>query len=189
MRLIVDNLLSLGGRLRLGTKVERILVDNGAATGVQLAGGETIAADWVISAADGHATIYDLLDGRYTDKVTDKIYCTLKTFPSYLQVSLGIARDLSQQAGYVMSSSTLRSWWILAPSFGRSRSASFTSIRHSRRPKRPRSSAFFRRITSSSGLICGNATRRNIMRKNIASPKRSLPSWKGAWLISARPSR
>ena len=102
MRLIVDNLLSLGGRLRLGTKVERILVESGAATGVQLAGGETIAADWVISAADGHATIYDLLGGKYTDKVTDKIYRTLKTFPSYLQVSLGIARDLSQQAGYVM---------------------------------------------------------------------------------------
>ena len=102
MRLIVDNLLNLGGPLRLGTKVERILVANGAATGVQLAGGETIAADWVISAADGHATIYDLLGGRYTDKVTDKIYCTLKTFPSYLQLSLGIARDLSQQAAYVM---------------------------------------------------------------------------------------
>ena len=102
MRLIVDNLLSLGGRLRLGTKVERILVANGAATGVQLAGGETIAADWVISAADGHATIYDMLGGKYTDKATDKIYGTLKTFPSYLQVSLGVARDLSQQAGYVM---------------------------------------------------------------------------------------
>ena len=102
MRLIVNNLLSLGGRLRLGTTVERILVENGAATGVQLAGGETIAADWVISAADGHATIYDLLGGKYTDKVTHKIYRTLKTFPSYLQVSLGVARDLSQQAGYVM---------------------------------------------------------------------------------------
>ena len=56
----------------------------------------------MISAADGHATIYDMLGGKYTDKVTDKIYGTLKTFPSYLQVSLGVARDLSQQAGYVM---------------------------------------------------------------------------------------
>ena len=68
---------------------------------MQLADGETIAADWVISAADGHATIYDLLGGKYADKVIDKIYGTLETFPSYLQVSLGLARDLSQQAGYV----------------------------------------------------------------------------------------
>lgn len=101
IRLIVDKLRNLGGRLRLGAKVERILVERDVAVGVQLAGGETIAADWVISAADGHATIYDLLGGKYTDQVTDKIYGTLKTFPSYLQVSLGVARDLSQQARYV----------------------------------------------------------------------------------------
>jgi phytoene dehydrogenase-like protein len=105
IRLIVDNLRNLGGQLRLGTKVERILVEHNAkgnaAIGVQLAGGETIAADWVISAADGHATIYELLGGKYRDKVTDKIYATLKPFSSYLQVSLGVARDLLQQAGYV----------------------------------------------------------------------------------------
>ena len=62
-------------------------------------GGETIAADWVISAADGHATIYDLLGGKYTDKATEEIYNEFETFPSYLQVSLGVALDLSQQPG------------------------------------------------------------------------------------------
>lgn len=101
IRLIVDNLRHLGGQLRLGAKAEKILVENDAACGVQLAGGETVAGDWVISAADGHATIYDLLGGRYTDKVTDRIYNTLKLFPSYLQVSLGVARDLSNQPAYV----------------------------------------------------------------------------------------
>lgn len=101
IRLIVDNLRSLGGHLRLGAKVEKILVDRDTAVGVQLSGGETIAADWVISAADGHATIYDLLGGEYTDKATDEIYRTLKPFTSYLQVSLGVARDLSGQAGFV----------------------------------------------------------------------------------------
>jgi phytoene dehydrogenase-like protein len=101
IRLIVDKLLSLGGRLRLGANVEKILVKRDTAVGVQLASGETIAADWVISAADGHATVYDLLGGRYRDKITDETYSTRQTFPSYLQVSLGVARDLSQQAGYV----------------------------------------------------------------------------------------
>ena len=100
--MIADNLQRLGGHLRLGTKVERILVEGDAARGVQLAGGETVAADWVVSAADGHATIYDLLGGRYTDKVTDQVYDTWKPFPSYLQVSLGVARDLSQQPGFTM---------------------------------------------------------------------------------------
>ena len=101
IRLIAENLHRLGGRLRLGASVERILVERDTAIGVQLAGGETVAADWVISAADGHATIYDLLGGKYKDAATDKIYGTWKTFPSYLQVSLGVARDLSQQAGFV----------------------------------------------------------------------------------------
>lgn len=55
-------------------------MERDAAIGVQLSGGETIAADWVISAADGHATIDDLLGGEHTGKVTDEIYSTLRTF-------------------------------------------------------------------------------------------------------------
>lgn len=101
IRLIVKNILHLGGNLRFGAEVEKILVERNAAVGVQLAGGETVAADWVISAADGHATIYDLLDGRYADKEVDTIYNTWKPFPSYLQVSLGVALDLSQQPPFV----------------------------------------------------------------------------------------
>ena len=100
IRLIEENLRNLGGRLRFGARVEKILVERDAAIGVQLASGEVITADWVISAADGHATIYDLLGGKYRDEATDRNYRTLRPFPSYLQVSLGVARDLSQQSGF-----------------------------------------------------------------------------------------
>ena len=102
IRPIRARLEQLGGRLRLGAKVEKILVEHDAAVGVQLGGGETIAADWVISAADGHATIYEMLGGKYTDAITTKTYATLETFPSYMQVSLGVAREFPRQAGYVM---------------------------------------------------------------------------------------
>jgi phytoene dehydrogenase-like protein len=101
IRAIVERLTSLGGRLRLGAKVDRILVEDDCAVGVELAGGERIAADWVISGADGHATIYDLLGGRYIDKATEKTYEELVPFPSYLQVSLGVAKVLVDQAGFV----------------------------------------------------------------------------------------
>jgi phytoene dehydrogenase-like protein len=97
IRFIKEKLASLCGQVRFGAKVERILVDNDVAVGVQLAGEQTIAADWVISAADGHATIYDLLAGKYTDKAIKKTYDEMQTFPSYLQVSLGVAQDLSGQ--------------------------------------------------------------------------------------------
>lgn len=99
---IVERLTSLGGRVRVGAKVETILVENDAAVGVRLTDGETIKADWVISAADGHATIYDLLGGRYKDETIDKLYDKGETFPSYLQVSLGVASDLSNEPGHLM---------------------------------------------------------------------------------------
>jgi phytoene dehydrogenase-like protein len=98
---IVDSFVALGGRLRLGAKVEAILVENDAAVGVRLADGETVAADWVISAADGHATIYNLLAGKYRDVSIDKLYSEGQTFPSYLQVSLGVAHDLSTEPGHI----------------------------------------------------------------------------------------
>ncbi len=97
IRIIEEKLASLGGQVRFGAKVERILVEDDAAVGVQLVGGETIAADWVISAADGHSTLFDLLGGKYLGKATRKIYDEMQTFPSYLQVSLGVAMDLTGQ--------------------------------------------------------------------------------------------
>lgn len=101
IRPILARLVALGVRLRLDSKVDKILVQDDTATGVRLSNGETIRADWVISAADGHATIYDMLGGRYADAATQDSYRTMKPFPSYVQVSLGVARDLSAQAGYV----------------------------------------------------------------------------------------
>jgi phytoene dehydrogenase-like protein len=101
IRLVRERLEELRGRLRLGAQVEKILVEQGAAVGVQLAGGEIIRADWVISAVDAHATIYDLLGGKHVDEVTERTFRTLTPFASYLQVSFGVARDLSAQPGFV----------------------------------------------------------------------------------------
>lgn len=101
VRLIRQRLEELGAKIRLGAKVDKILVEQDSAVGVQLADGGRIAADWVISAADGHATIYEMLGGRYADAATEKPYRTFEPFTSYLQVSLGVAQDLSAAPGFV----------------------------------------------------------------------------------------
>jgi phytoene dehydrogenase-like protein len=101
IRLIEEKLTALGGKVRFGARVKRVLVENGAATGVELSNGETIAADWVISAADGHATIYEMLGGQYTGPGIDRIYTDLETFSSYVQVSLGVGLDLSAQPAHL----------------------------------------------------------------------------------------
>lgn len=95
IRLIEEKIAELGGKIRFKARVERVLVENDTAVGVQFAGGETVMADWVISAADGHATIFDLLDGKYVDAATRKTYEERDLFASYLQVSLGVGLDLS----------------------------------------------------------------------------------------------
>jgi len=100
IRPIVKRLTELGGKLRLSARVHRILVKDGAAVGVELVDGEHIPAGWVISAADGHSTLYEMLGHKYIDDASDKIYREFETFPSYLQVSLGIAQNLSQQPGF-----------------------------------------------------------------------------------------
>jgi len=102
IRLIEENYQRLGGRIRFKAKVERILVENGQAAGVSLAGGEELRADIVVSAADGHATIFDMLGGKFTDERIRKIYGTYKLFPSYVQVSLGIDADLGGEPGAVV---------------------------------------------------------------------------------------
>jgi phytoene dehydrogenase-like protein len=96
----------LGGRLRLGSRVEEILVEAGAAIGVRISNGEIVRGDWLISAADGHATIYDLLHGRFRDNAIDEAYRTLEPFPSYAQVSLGIRQSLPTEPGFVTETLT-----------------------------------------------------------------------------------
>jgi phytoene dehydrogenase-like protein len=99
IRGIEEKLASLGGRVRLDAKVDRILVERDQAVGLKLASGETIDADWVVSAADGYATINELLNGKYSDEAIRKTYDTMATFPSYVQVSLGVAMDLKDRPG------------------------------------------------------------------------------------------
>lgn len=97
IRLIEDKIASLGGKIRFNAMVERILVENDAAVGVQLSDGEIILADWVVSAADGRATIFDLLGGKYIDEGIHKTYLERELFASYLQVSMGVGLDLNGQ--------------------------------------------------------------------------------------------
>jgi len=97
IRLIEEKIASLSGSVRFKAPVKRILVEKDAAVGVQLEDGEKIMADWVISAADGHATIFDMLGGAYLDESIRKLYDERELFASYLQVSLGVGLDLSDQ--------------------------------------------------------------------------------------------
>lgn len=91
-RRIEKRYLDLGGKIRYGAKVNRVLVEEDAAVGVLLKNGETHRTDIVLSAADGHATIFEMLEGKYVNEKIKDYYANYEIFPSYIQVSLGVRR-------------------------------------------------------------------------------------------------
>ena len=86
----------LGGQIMYDATVEKILVEKDRAVGVRLADGNEHMADIVVSAADGRSTIFDMLEGRYTDKKIKARYESWKTVRPIVAVSLGVAREFKQ---------------------------------------------------------------------------------------------
>jgi len=85
----------LGGTVSYGSRVEKILTEGGKAVGVRLADGSEHRAGRVISAADGHSTIFRMLDGKYVDEKTRVPYERWQTFPPLVYVSLGVNRSFT----------------------------------------------------------------------------------------------
>ncbi len=83
----------LGGQVQYRTRVEKILVENGHAAGVRLEDGREIQAEVVISAGDGHTTIFKLLEGKFTDRKIRNMYENWKAFQPMMYVSAGIKRS------------------------------------------------------------------------------------------------
>ena len=86
--------LDLGGEVRYESRVEKILVENDRAVGVRLADGSEHRADWLISAADGRTTIFDMLDGKYIDQEISSRYENPHLYQPLVYVGLGVAGEL-----------------------------------------------------------------------------------------------
>lgn len=87
-----DKYRELGGELFYNSKVSKILTDNGKAVGIRLEDGTEYRADRVVSAADGHSTLFDMLEGRFGDESDLRPYEKWLTFPPLIYISLGVNR-------------------------------------------------------------------------------------------------
>ena len=95
-RRVAKRFTDLGGELNQKSKVEKIIVEDDKSVGIILEDGSEHRADIIISAADGHETIYKMLDGKYTNETIDKYYQAYLEEQGFgLQVYLGLNRDLS----------------------------------------------------------------------------------------------
>jgi len=86
---------NLGGKIFFKQPVTKILEENGQAAGIRLADGREIKCDYVISAADLHTTLYNMLDGKHLDPMHEELFKTVKLAPSSVQVCFGVNMDLS----------------------------------------------------------------------------------------------
>ena len=89
----------LGGKLFFESKVRKINVTNGVATGIELENGTAVSADYVISTASPDVLLCELLDGKYEDAYFEKRFnASHITYPTFALtlIPLIIDADMSQ---------------------------------------------------------------------------------------------
>ncbi|GAB4367483.1 MAG: FAD-dependent oxidoreductase [Elainellaceae cyanobacterium] len=91
----------LGGEIHYDSQVERVLIEDDRAVGVRLYSNEEYRAERVISASDGHNTLFGLLRGQYVNRQMQRYYNGQLPTHAQLQISLGINRDLSSKPHWI----------------------------------------------------------------------------------------
>ncbi len=93
---LVERFEAGGGVLRTGCGAAEVVTTRQGsadrAVGIVLEDGERVEADYVITAADGYSTVYELLGGRYLDEATAARYREWSLVRPLVMVSLGVAR-------------------------------------------------------------------------------------------------
>jgi phytoene dehydrogenase-like protein len=82
---------SEGGEVVMPATVDEILVEGNRASGVRLADGSMLAADFVLSAASGPETVLRLLGGRYDAATMRERLAHWKLFDPIVLASFGVA--------------------------------------------------------------------------------------------------
>ncbi len=100
-RALEKRYLNLGGVIHYKAQVEKILTENGRASGVRLYNDEVHRADITISAADGRSTIFDMLGGKFSSRKLRRMYDGHLPTHQMCQVSIGVKRDLSAEPHWV----------------------------------------------------------------------------------------
>jgi prolycopene isomerase len=97
---LVAGLESHGGAIRYKARVTKVLIENGVATGVQLASGEQLRARRVVSNAtrwdtfSGDSPAHGLVDADHTPKAETTWRRRYKPSPSFLSLHLGVEASL-----------------------------------------------------------------------------------------------
>jgi len=92
----------LEGAIELGAEVQRIMVEENVAVGVELKNGSEHRVDFVIPAMDTHTLIYNLLGGEYINETIETRHKTWKIGRPLLMINFGIAREFKDEPYMVL---------------------------------------------------------------------------------------
>lgn len=94
--------LSLKNPVSYNSAIDKIITQNDRVAGVMAANGEIHCADYVVSCCDGYNTIFNMLGGRYGTRKLKRLYNKLPIFHSYMQISFGVNRDMSDEMQFIV---------------------------------------------------------------------------------------
>jgi phytoene dehydrogenase-like protein len=100
-RRMADRYLELGGTIVFQKKVMQILVEKDHAVGARLADGTEYKADYIISAADGHSTLFEMLGGKYLSSRLRDAYSHWDLFNPFIQIAFGVNDKVISKAGMI----------------------------------------------------------------------------------------
>lgn len=94
---LVSRYKELGGNIHLSCQVKSVITDNNRAVGLELTNGLKTRADYVVSAADWHWTVFEALKGRFINNTILKLKNPSKNevFYSYCRLFMGVALPMS----------------------------------------------------------------------------------------------
>lgn len=95
-RALEKRYVELGGVIEYKRRVTRIITGDGKAAGVILEDGTSHTADMIVSAADGHTTLFNMLDEKYVDEKSREPYRKWTLFPPLIFVSVGVNRKFDE---------------------------------------------------------------------------------------------
>lgn len=93
IRRMEDKYLGAGGKIRLNSKVDEIVTDNGRAVGVKCRG-VLHSADCVVAACDAYDTLYRMLGGKYPHPQLDDMLKNYELFSPMFIASYGLNKKL-----------------------------------------------------------------------------------------------
>jgi len=91
--------LSLGGQVSYKSRVEKIIIKDGSAKGIRLTNGDEVFGDIIISCADAYATLYKMLDDKYTPEIYRNLFENPEKHytPTCSIVFMGVDCEITEQ--------------------------------------------------------------------------------------------